>query len=63
MVRDGSIRDVPRIGRGLASLFGRHGLLTGSLPAVLAYFRRDFHPNDDDLSSLEREWRRELGLH
>ncbi len=62
MARDGSLKQLRNIGSGLASLFGRHGLVTGSLPALLDYFRPGFHPSDDDQTALELGWRRELGL-
>ena len=47
--------------RGYAALLGREGILTKIRPGMRDYFRRDFHPNDDDQSALEAEWRRELG--
>ena len=47
--------------RGYASLLGRKGMLMKIGPGMRDYFRRDFHPNDDDQSLLEAEWRRELG--
>jgi uncharacterized protein len=48
--------------RGYASLLGRNGILRKIGPGMRDYFRRSFHPNDDDQSALEAEWRRELGL-
>lgn len=62
MVQDGSVKDLPGFAKGLKSLFGKRGLLTGSIPDLLDYFRRDFHPSDDDQSTLEAGWRRELGM-
>jgi len=47
--------------RGYASLLGRKGILMKIGPGMRDYFRRDFHPSDDDQSALEAEWRRELG--
>lgn len=62
MARDGSFKDLRSLRTGMASLFGRRGLVTASFPAILEYFRPDFHPNDDDQSALEQGWRRELGF-
>jgi predicted metal-dependent hydrolase len=47
--------------RGYASLLGRKGILMKIGPGLRDYFRRDFHPNDDDQSALEAEVRREFG--
>ncbi len=62
MIRDGSWKDLAGISAGLKSLFGKGGLLSHSTPALMDYFRRDFHPNDDDQTRLEAGWRKELGL-
>lgn len=62
MAKDGSLRDIRGIRKGLKLLFGRGGLLSHSGPALRDYFRRDFHPNDDDQTALESEWRKELKL-
>ncbi len=62
MISDGSVRDWPEIRRGLKTIFGRHGILGGSSRALRDYFRRDFHPFDDDQSQLEAAWRPELGV-
>lgn len=60
-VRLGGHRDRAAMRRGLRSLFGRNGILRRILPGMRDYFRRDFHPSDDDQSELEAEWLRELG--
>jgi predicted metal-dependent hydrolase len=62
MARDGSLKDLRTLRTGLASLLGRRGLLTASLPAILDYFRPGFHPSQDDQTALEMGWRRELGM-
>lgn len=62
MARDGSLRDLRNLRAGLASLLGRRGLLTASVPAILEYFRPGFHPSHDDQTALEMGWRRELGM-
>lgn len=62
MARDGSLKDMRNLRTGLASLLGRRGLLTASVPAILEYFRPGFHPRDDDQTALEMGWRRELGM-
>lgn len=54
-------RDRAGLRRGYRSLFGSRGLLMKIGPGMRDFFRRDFHPNDDDQSALEAEWRRELG--
>lgn len=62
MVRDGTIKDLRRLRSGLGSLFGRRGLVTGTLSTLFDYFRPGFHPGQDDLRALELGWRRELGF-
>lgn len=62
MAQDGSLKDVRGFAKGLKSLFGKRGLFSLTTPALLDYFRRDFHPNDDDQTVLEAAWRNELGL-
>jgi len=59
--RLGGFDDRAALRRGYASLLGRKGILMKIGPGMRDYFRRDFHPNDDDQSALEAEWRRELG--
>ncbi len=48
--------------RGYLSLLGPKGILMKIGPGMRDYLRRDFHPNDDDQSALEAEWKRELGF-
>ncbi|MGJ8671075.1 MAG: metal-dependent hydrolase, partial [Oceanococcus sp.] len=48
--------------KGFKAVFGAKGVLGGSVPALLEYFRPGFHPSDDDQTELENMWRRELGL-
>lgn len=62
MLRHGGFRDRHALRLGFASLLGRKGLLQKIGPGLRDYFRRDFHPRDDDQSALEAEWRRELAL-
>ena len=53
--------DRAELRRGYDSLLGRKGILMKIGPGMRDWFRRDFHPSDDDQSALEAEWRRELG--
>lgn len=57
----GGFKDRAALRRGYESLLGREGILMKVGPGMRDYFRRDFHPNDDDQSALEAEWRSELG--
>ncbi len=41
--------------RGVDFLFGRQGVLRRTLPMYLAYYRRDFHPDDYDSQELRRK--------
>lgn len=59
--RHGGFDDRAELRRGYESLLGRKGILMKIGPGLRDYFRRDFHPNDDDQSTLEAEWRREFG--
>lgn len=61
MVEVNGFEDRAALRRGYASLLGRKGILMKIGPGMRDYFRRDFHPKDDDQSGLEAEWRRELG--
>lgn len=40
---------------GLSFLFGRKGLISSLTPRYLAYFRRDFHPDEVDSSASRRK--------
>jgi predicted metal-dependent hydrolase len=42
---------------GLRFLFGREGVLRGLGAGYRAWYRRDFHPNDQDDSALIAAWR------
>jgi len=61
MVEVRGFEDRAALRRGFDSLVGRKGILQKIGPGMRDYFRRDFHPFDDDQSTLEAEWRRELG--
>lgn len=41
--------------KGADFLFGRQGVLRRTLPMYLAYYRRDFHPDDYDSHELRRK--------
>lgn len=62
MAKDRSLFNVRGVTKGIGLLFGRKGMFSGSAPSLLEYFRRDFHPNDDDQTLLEAGWRKELGM-
>jgi predicted metal-dependent hydrolase len=62
LASSGEWRDRSAMRRGLRSVFGRGGPLARMMPGLRDWFRRDFHPSDDDQSELEAAWRRELGL-
>jgi hypothetical protein len=42
-------------------LYGRGGFIRGLLPGYLRYFRRDFHPWQDDNSHLVSAWQAKYG--
>lgn len=46
--------------RGADFLWGRVGVLRKTLPMYVAYYRRDFHPDDYDSRELRREGMRRL---
>jgi predicted metal-dependent hydrolase len=62
LAQQGELRNLGAVRRGLRALFGPKSAIQGIGPSMAKYFRRDFHPSQDDLSALEDEWRRELGL-
>jgi predicted metal-dependent hydrolase len=61
MVQFDGFEDRAALRRGLSHVVGDNGILTKICFGMRDYFRRDFHPNDDDQSALEAGWRRELG--
>ena len=46
----------------LKFMYGRDGFMTRQIPALLAFLRPGFHPNDDDTTALLNHWRAELGF-
>ncbi len=54
-------KDRAALRRGYGYVLGKRGILMKIGPGMRDFFRRDFHPNDDDQSVLEAEWRDELG--
>lgn len=54
--------DRRRFRKGWRSALGRNGVIAKLGPGMKEYFRRNFHPSDDDMSHVEAEWRRELGF-
>lgn len=59
---EGVLRDRRAIHRGFRDLFSKRSALAGIRPYMREYFRRGFHPSQDDQSTLEAGWRTELGL-
>lgn len=53
-----SVRDLVRC---VHYLYGRGGMIRDGLPGYLRYFRRDFHPWQDDNSSLLSAWQAKYG--
>lgn len=62
LVENDGLRDRAALARAARSLGGRDGVLRKLGPGMRDYFRRDFHPSDDDQSELEEAWRRELAF-
>ena len=46
----------------LKFMYGYKGFMTRQIPALLAFLRPKFHPNDDDTTELLNKWRAELGF-
>lgn len=46
--------------KGAAMLFGKHGLLKHVPRRLPDFFKRNFHPTQDDTRSLEQQWRENL---
>ncbi|XID75318.1 metal-dependent hydrolase [Alkanindiges sp. WGS2144] len=40
----------------------KHGIISGMVPELLAYFRPGFHPNDHDTNALLAHWKENLGF-
>ncbi len=40
----------------------KHGIISGMIPELLAYFRPGFHPNDHDTDVLLANWKDKLGF-
>jgi uncharacterized protein len=59
--KDGLAHDPKLWAKGLWSLWGPKGILSRMIPAWLDYFRRDFHPWQQDDSPLIRAWERDYG--
>ena len=53
-----SLRDLARC---LRYLYGRGGFIRALLPGYCRYFRRDFHPWQDDNSQLISAWQAKYG--
>lgn len=60
---DGVTRQPSVILRGLNRLYGRKGILTGMLPAFLAWFRPGFHPWDTGMPERVAAWLAEYDSH
>lgn len=58
--QDGLHRKPLVLARGLWKLLGRDGLITRTIPDYLEFFRKDFHPWQQENSHLVRRWRAEL---
>lgn len=59
MLREDGSFSFTDVFRGMRYLFGRKGLVTGLLPTFVDYFRRDFHPWEEDDSASIARWEAE----
>jgi hypothetical protein len=59
--QEGKLGDFRDIARGLWYLFGRRGLVSNMLPAMLQYYRGAFHPWQKDDSGLIEKWAANYG--
>ena len=46
--------------KGAAMIFGKHGLLKHVPRRMPDFFKKDFHPSQDDTRALEQQWRENL---
>lgn len=60
--KDGRLFNFGLWRRGLASLFGKHGVFSGAWPLYKAYYRQGFHPDQQDTHDLLVQWAREPQL-
>lgn len=51
----GELRNWRSIAKGMSKMTGPKGFFRGMLPRYLAYYRRDFHPNDVDSRALRNK--------
>jgi uncharacterized protein len=58
--RDGKLREPLSLARGFWKYWGPRGYFTRLIPSYLRYYKRDFHPWDDDHSALITRFEREL---
>ncbi len=61
LARDGVLLRRTTLASGRRFLFGRDGLLRGQGRAYVAWFRRDFHPDQIDDAALIEAWRERIG--
>lgn len=60
MARDGVLRDPAYVAKRWWKYWGPRGVFTKLLPAYLRYYRRDFHPWEEDSSTLIARFERAL---
>ena len=54
--RDGKLWNLKVWASGLVFLFGREGVLRGTLKPYRDFFREDFHPWQQDTQQLIKDW-------
>lgn len=59
---DGKLREPLSLARSWWKYWGPRGYFTRRLPAYLRYFKRDFHPWEEDNRPLIERFERELGM-
>lgn len=58
MKADGQLTNVRSYARGIRKYWGPRGKFTKLIPAYLQYYRRDFHPWQDDNRAVVEKWKR-----
>lgn len=60
VAKEGQLGNVRDNLKGLNMLFGRKGFVSGILPQIPLFGRKNFHPNKHDTTALEALWRDKL---
>lgn len=55
---DGKLADLRDIGRGMRFIWGKGGFVRSVAPELMRFYRRDFHPWQQDNRSLIADWER-----